>query len=83
MVLSGSGSDGTLGLEEIKAAGGITLAQDEDSTGFPGMPQSALHAGSVDLVLTPEGIAAELARISAHPYVSGASPPPEGAARAG
>ena len=41
VVLSGTGSDGTLGLEEIKAVGGITFAQDEKSAKHPGMPQSA------------------------------------------
>ena len=36
MILSGTGSDGTLGLEEIKAAGGITFAQDRDSAQYDG-----------------------------------------------
>src|SRR4029079_8071234 len=41
VVLSGTGSDGTLGLSEIKAAGGITFAQDDDSATHQGMPRSA------------------------------------------
>lgn len=70
VILSGSGTDGTLGLEEIKAAGGITFAQDEQSAKYPAMPQSALRSGCVDLVLPPSEIARELARIGQHPYVN-------------
>jgi len=73
VVLSGTGTDGTLGLEEIKAAGGITFAQDEASAKFAGMPLAALHSGCVDLVLPPERIAAELARIGRHPYLAPAA----------
>ena len=68
VILSGNGSDGTVGLEEIKAAGGITFAQDESAV-FPSMPHSAVDAGCVDLVLSPDEIARELARIGRHPYV--------------
>ncbi len=70
VILSGTGSDGTLGLEDIKAAGGITLAQDEESAKFAGMPQSAIRSGCIDVVSTPEGIAEEIARIGRHPYVT-------------
>jgi two-component system CheB/CheR fusion protein len=70
VILSGSGSDGTLGMEEIKAAGGITIAQDEQSARFPTMPQSAMRSGCVDLVLRPDDIGRELVRISRHPYVA-------------
>jgi two-component system, chemotaxis family, CheB/CheR fusion protein len=69
VVLSGTGSDGTLGLEEIKAAGGITFAQEEHSAKYAGMPQSAVRSGCVDVVLPPEGIAHELIRIGQHPYI--------------
>ena len=69
VILSGTGSDGTVGMEEIKAAGGITFAQDESSARYPGMPQSAAQSGCVDLVLPPKQIARELARIGQHPYV--------------
>ncbi len=75
VILSGTGSDGTLGMEEIKAAGGITFAQDEASSKYPGMPQSAARSGCVDLVLPPDQIARELARIGQHPYVSPDRPP--------
>ncbi len=70
VILSGTGSDGTLGIEDIKANGGITLAQDEESAKYSSMPQSAVRGGCVDLVLPPDGIARELARISHHPYVT-------------
>src|SRR5271165_7289784 len=78
VILSGTGSDGTLGMEEIKAAGGITFAQDESSAKYPGMPQSAAGSGCVDLVLPPDQIARELMRISQHSYVA-----PDQAAQAG
>src|SRR5262249_40197289 len=69
VVLSGTGSDGTLGLKAIKAEGGITFAQDA-SAKYDGMPRSAIGAGRGDFVLPPEGIAAELVRIGQHPYVN-------------
>ena len=68
VVLSGTGSDGTLGLRAIKAEGGITFVQDEKSATHPGMPQSAL--ASADFVLPPAGIARELARIGHHSYAA-------------
>ena len=70
VVLSGTASDGTLGLEAIKVEGGITFAQD-DSAKYDSMPRSAVAAGCVDLVLSPKEIAEELARIAKHPYVAG------------
>ncbi|EGV20358.1 chemotaxis protein CheB [Thiocapsa marina] len=69
VVLSGTGSDGTLGLKAIKAAGGMTFAQDERSAEHFGMPGSAIAAGCVDLVLAPPEMASELARIARHPYL--------------
>ena len=69
VVLSGAMSDGTLGLEAIKAAGGITFAQN-DSAQHDSMPRSAVASGCVDFVLPPDKIADEIARISRHPYVA-------------
>src|SRR5262249_24656527 len=57
VILSGNGSDGTLGLAEIQAQGGVTFAQDEASAKYDGMPRSAIAAGCVDYVLPPKGIA--------------------------
>src|SRR5216684_4999614 len=73
VILSGTASDGTLGLAAIKAEGGITFAQDEKSAKFDGMPQSAIAAGCVDFVLSPDAIAGELASIRAHPYLAPSS----------
>src|SRR6185437_6773133 len=68
VVLSGTANDGTAGLAAIKAAGGITIAQDRSAL-YEGMPRSAITAGRVDLVLPPAGIASELVRIARHPYL--------------
>jgi len=70
VVLSGNGSDGTQGLLAIKAAGGITFAQDEQTAKYPAMPGSAIGAGCVDFVLSPKRIGRELGRIVEHPYVA-------------
>jgi two-component system CheB/CheR fusion protein len=69
VILSGSATDGTLGLEAIKAEGGITFAQD-DSAQHASMPNSAVAAGCVDFVLPPAEIAQEISRISRHRYVA-------------
>src|SRR5436190_18543788 len=69
VVLSGTGSDGTAGLRAIKAAGGLTFAQSEESAKFDAMPRSAIRAGFVDLALTPREIAREIERIANHPYL--------------
>jgi two-component system CheB/CheR fusion protein len=61
VVLSGSATDGTLGLEAIKARSGITFAQDETAQ-HSSMPRSAITAGCVDFVLPPDEIAGEIAR---------------------
>ncbi|HTK83135.1 MAG TPA: chemotaxis protein CheB [Bacteroidota bacterium] len=82
VILSGTASDGTLGLEAIKAEGGITFAQDE-SAKYDSMPRSAVAAGCVDFVLSPKNIAKELAQIARHPLIAGgllkhlADPPDE------
>jgi two-component system CheB/CheR fusion protein len=70
VVLSGTGSDGSQGLRAIKVEGGLTFAQDEESAKHDGMIRSAIAGGFVDFVLPPEEIAAELARLGRHPYVS-------------
>lgn len=64
VVLSGTGTDGTLGLSAIKAAGGYTFAQDPSTAKYDGMPRSALGSGAADYSLAPKAIAAELARIA-------------------
>ena len=74
VILSGTGSDGTMGMDEIKAAGGITFAQDE-SAAYEGMPRSAMMAGTVDFRLAPAEIARELGKIARHAYVGTDGPP--------
>ncbi|MEP7344441.1 MAG: chemotaxis protein CheB [Gemmatimonadaceae bacterium] len=82
VVLSGTGSDGTLGLCEIKAVGGITFAQEERSAGHAGMPTSAIDSGCVDFVMSPEQIAERIVEVGRHPYLApaGASQEPNGEA---
>ena len=69
VILSGTASDGTLGVTAIKGAGGFTIAQDSQSARYDGMPNSAVASGAIDLVLPPEKIAQELLRIRHHLYV--------------
>jgi len=70
VVLSGSDGDGAKGSEAIKAAGGITFAQCEESAQFSDMPNTAIATGDVDFILPPEKIAEELAKIARHPNVT-------------
>jgi two-component system CheB/CheR fusion protein len=76
VVLSGAGTDGTIGLREIKREGGITFAQDPSTAGQAGMPQSALDAGVADFCLSPSEIGDELMRLGAHPFVARRRPVP-------
>ena len=68
VILSGTASDGTVGLQAIKSEGGVAFAQDPKSAVYPGMPESAILAGYVDFVLPPEEIARELIRLEHLPY---------------
>jgi two-component system CheB/CheR fusion protein len=70
IILSGTGSDGAAGVEAIKAAGGVTFAQEVSSAKFVDMPQAAEATDAVDFVLSPEDIAKELIRIGHHPYIA-------------
>jgi two-component system CheB/CheR fusion protein len=64
IILSGTGTDGTLGLKAIKDYGGITLVQDEESAAYPGMPNSAVTAGVVDFILSPDEIPEKLLEVT-------------------
>lgn len=64
VVLSGTASDGTLGLKAIKDQGGITFAQDPKSAAYDGMPQSAIDAGVVDFILPSENIPGQLSQLN-------------------
>ena len=69
VILSGADSDGAKGLEAIKAAGGITFAQCQESPQVDSMPNTAIATGQVDFILAPNKIAEKLAEISHHPYI--------------
>jgi two-component system CheB/CheR fusion protein len=64
VVLSGTASDGTAGVRDVKAVGGITIAQRPETARYDGMPRAAIASGLVDLVLSPQEIAAELVRLA-------------------
>ena len=66
IVLSGTGSDGTLGVRAVKHAGGMVMAQNPESTEYDGMPRSAIATGLVDYVLPPAEMPAQLISYAAH-----------------
>ena len=68
IVLSGTGSDGTLGVRAIKGEGGMVMAQNPASTEFDGMPQSALATGLVDYEMPPAEMPAHLIAYAAHAF---------------
>ncbi|MCW6050510.1 PAS domain-containing protein [Lyngbya sp. CCAP 1446/10] len=74
VVLSGGDGDGSLGLKAIKAAGGMTFAQCQDTAKFDSMPNTAVATGNVDFVLPPEKIAEELANYSRNPLLTSPLP---------
>lgn len=69
IVLSGSGSDGTAGLREIKAAGGLTLAQDPEEAEHDSMPRSAIQANVIDEVIEVTAIPDKLKQFKEHPVI--------------
>jgi len=68
IVLSGTGSDGTLGLRAIKGEGGMAMAQNPESTEYDGMPRSAIATGLVDYELPPAEMPAQLIAYAVHAY---------------
>lgn len=69
VILSGNGSDGSLGLKAIKQAGGLTMAQGSNGTAprYTGMPSSAVASGAVDLVIPVEAMPSRLAALLGQP----------------
>ncbi|MCH2164699.1 MAG: PAS domain-containing protein [Marinovum sp.] len=67
IVLSGTGSDGSYGVQAIREAGGITIAQNTATAKYDGMPNSAIETGCIDLTLAPEQIGEHLERILTQP----------------
>ena len=68
IVLSGTGSDGTLGVRDIKGEGGMVMAQNPASTEYDGMPRSALATGLVDFELPPAEMPAQLITYATHAF---------------
>jgi two-component system, chemotaxis family, CheB/CheR fusion protein len=69
IILSGTGSDGTLGIRAIKEFGGIAMVQDDQSAKFDGMPRSSISTGMVDLIQPPAKLADELVNYAKHPLI--------------
>ncbi|MFZ4440498.1 MAG: chemotaxis protein CheB [Syntrophales bacterium] len=68
IVLSGTGSDGTLGVRAIKGEGGMVMAQNPASTEYDGMPRSAIGTGLVDYELPPAEMPAQLIAYAVHAF---------------
>lgn len=62
VILTGTGSDGTLGVKDIKAKGGLVIVQDPNDAEYDGMPQSAIATGLVDFILPVADIPASILR---------------------
>ena len=72
-ILSGTGTDGSLGLKAVKEKGGLVIVQDPEEAAFDGMPRSAIMSGGADLVLTVAKIPQALVRYSRQKYVKDGS----------
>ncbi|MBU4261472.1 MAG: PAS domain-containing protein [Proteobacteria bacterium] len=66
VILSGTGSDGSLGIRTVKAAGGLALVQDRDSAKYAGMPSSAINTGLADFILPPALMGEQLTHFFSH-----------------
>ena len=69
IILSGTATDGTLGLRAVKGGGGLAIAQDPGSAKYDGMPRSAIATGLVDFILPVEKIPGELIKYIQTPYI--------------
>jgi two-component system chemotaxis response regulator CheB len=65
VVLTGTGSDGSMGVEAVKKMGGTVIAQDAETAEFSGMPNAAIQTGCVDFVLTLDEIGPALVKLVA------------------
>lgn len=73
IVLSGTGSDGTLGVKAVKGESGMAMVQQAQSARYAGMPSSAIATGLVDYVLPPAGMPSQLIAYARGPYLAGPS----------
>jgi two-component system, chemotaxis family, CheB/CheR fusion protein len=71
VVLSGTGSDGTLGVRAIKGEGGMVMVQSPESTEYDGMPRNAIATGLVDYVMPPAEMPAQLITYAGHSFTHG------------
>jgi two-component system CheB/CheR fusion protein len=71
IVLSGAGSNGSAGIQDIKLSGGMCIAQAPETAKFDSMPRHAIASGAVDYVLAPADMPAVLVRYAHHPYIEG------------
>ncbi|GBC60580.1 chemotaxis protein CheR [Desulfonema ishimotonii] len=69
VILSGTATDGTLGLKAVKGEGGLAMVQDPNSAKYDGMPRSAIATGVADFILPVEKIPAVLVRYVKAPYI--------------
>ncbi|MEL7462445.1 MAG: chemotaxis protein CheB [Pseudomonadota bacterium] len=67
IILSGTGNDGAFGVQAIRGAGGVTIAQDDATAKYDGMPIAAIETGCVDIVMPPHQIGEHLGAILASP----------------
>lgn len=70
IVLSGTGSDGTMGIRAIKDLGGMVMVQSEATAQFDGMPRSAIGTGLADSILPPDEMPKQLVTYLQHPFVA-------------
>lgn len=71
IILSGTGTDGTLGLKAVKSRGGMCMVQDPETAEFPGMPESALKTGLADCVTQPDHMPEYLIRYVSRGFGTG------------
>lgn len=71
VILSGAGSDGTLGAKEVKAAGGMVMAQEPDDAKYASMPASAIRTGMVDFIKSAGELPAALKAYAAQTAATG------------
>jgi two-component system CheB/CheR fusion protein len=71
IILSGTGSDGTVGIKAIKEAGGLTFAQDPKTAKYDGMPSAAIESGQIDFVLSPADMGAKIKELLLSPETAG------------
>jgi two-component system CheB/CheR fusion protein len=69
IIMSGAGTDGTLGIKLIKEVGGMVIVQDPETADHDNMPRSAIDTGVVDFILEPSKMADVLVRYAEHSYV--------------